>query len=161
MHFKWISLIWEAKITGWFIHLSSPGEGRNTANTCVGGGQVHVSEEQKSNTGISELKKAVKLYCFKLGWGWYQEWMNEEYPVYSAPCKAVSVPFKTVCRKIGPALWKIDSTDFVKMNEKTYFPNNVANFQPWLLIKRELCLYTFCGKCWQYLNNIMLAVLLD
>ena len=27
-----------------------------------------------------------------------------------------SVPSKAVCREIGPALWKIGSTDFVRMS---------------------------------------------
>ena len=32
-----------------------------------------------------------------------------------------SVPSKAVCREIGPALWKIGSTDFVRMSEKDGF----------------------------------------
>ena len=34
---------------------------------------------------------------------------------------AISVPSKAVCREIGPALWKIGLTDFVKMSEKDAF----------------------------------------
>ena len=32
-----------------------------------------------------------------------------------------SVPSKAVCREIGPALWKIGSTDFVRMSKKDAF----------------------------------------
>ena len=32
-----------------------------------------------------------------------------------------SVPSKAICHEIGSALWKIGSTDFVKMNEKDTF----------------------------------------
>ena len=39
-------------------------------------------------------------------------------------------PLKAVCRKIGPALWKTGSTDFVK---KTFL-DNLLNFQHKLMI---------------------------
>ena len=45
-----------------------------------------------------------------------------------------SVPSKAVCRKIGPALWEIGSTGFVRMSEKMPFLDNLASYQPKLMI---------------------------
>ena len=43
-----------------------------------------------------------------------------------------SVPSKAIFCQIGPALWKIDSTDFVKMNYKDFFfLGSWVTFQPW------------------------------
>ena len=39
-----------------------------------------------------------------------------------------SGPSKAVCREIGPALWKIGSTDFVRMSKKDGFLDNLAHF---------------------------------
>ena len=40
-----------------------------------------------------------------------------------------SVPSKATYRKISPALWKIGSTDFVKVSKKMPFLDTLANFQ--------------------------------
>ena len=37
-------------------------------------------------------------------------------------------PLKVVCRKIGPALWKIGSTDFVRMSKKDAFSWQFSQF---------------------------------
>ena len=38
------------------------------------------------------------------------------------------VPSKAVCHKIGPALWKIGSTDFVKISKKGAFSSYLSQF---------------------------------
>ena len=41
---------------------------------------------------------------------------------YVTQCELMSsVPSKVICCEIGPALWKIGSTDFVKISKKDAF----------------------------------------
>ena len=65
-------------------------------------------------------------------WSW--RYMLDETNMSLFPYLPTSVPSKAVCCKIGPALWKISSTDFVKMSKwvkkKMLFIDNLATF--WL-----------------------------
>ena len=74
---------------------------------------------------------------------------------------ATSVPSKALCRKIGSALLKIGSTDFLKMCKKVAFSYQISFFSVKHTIFDSKTLLTFCqiGPSWKPLEGTLAATL--
>ena len=69
------------------------------------------------------------------------------------------VPSKALCRKIGSALWKIGSTDFLKMCEKDAFSCQISLFSAKTTIFGSKTIKTFSqiGPSWKLLEETLVA----
>ena len=68
-----------------------------------------------------------------------------------------SVPSKALCREIGSALWKIGSTDFLKMCKQVAFSYQISLFSVKTTIFGSKTLLTFCqiGPSWKPLEGTL------